>query len=189
VNQPRATAITPTADTTWKESRPRMKPRATEPSPPASRVQIGHDAEGVMQGGQVVRQHGAQHAQQHIEADLGQQPGIDGGQRGGQDGVAVGQPEIEREQTGLEGEHAEQHKGQHGQARVVDSPASRIVQHGVVERAGQGIEQTGRADEERAADQVEGEVGIGLLDLPVIGLQGEQGVGRDQHHFKTRRTG
>ena len=51
-------------------------------------------------------------ADDRVDADLGQQAGEDGGHRGRRGRVAVGQPEVEREQRRLDAEHDEQQGGE-----------------------------------------------------------------------------
>ena len=109
-----------------------------------------------------------------------------GRHRRGGGAVGLGQPEVERQQRGLDREHHEQQQAGGPDHRGVGARqrGHALGQVGHVQRAGEAVEQRHRDQEQRGAGQVEGHVvDRGLEPRRAAAVQ-QQAVRRDQQHLE-----
>ena len=125
------------------------------------------------------------HAGDGVHAHLGH----DGKQRGGGcagAGIGVGQPEVQRQQGGLDGKHHHQQQGcRLGQALVLRPQLRQFDgQVGHVQRARQGKEQAHGHQEERRPREVEDHIVQAGLQAGAGGAVQQEAVAGGQQNFK-----
>ena len=119
-----------------------------------------------------------------VHADLGEQAGEDRGHRRRRRRVAVGQPEEQREDGGLDAEHDEQ---QHGQARCAarsGSSAILVGEVGHVHRAGRRVDERERGHEQHRRQQADDHVGHARPHLVEAPAERDEHVAGRQHHLE-----
>jgi hypothetical protein len=131
-------------------------------------------------------EHRGEDAQQGVHAHLRRdaaEHGRDGRRRRG---IAVGQPEGERDERRLGREHHEQ-----GRHRDVQQPGIRRTERrhlagkvGEVERAGEPVERADAEEEQRRAEQVQHHELDAAAQLAGRRAEGQQAVRRDQEHLE-----
>ena len=112
----------------------------------------------------VRREHERLRADDRVHPDLGEQPGEDRRDRSGCGGIAVGQPEEQREEPGLDAEHEDQQQREPGRhaGRQLGHPLGEL-RH--VHRAGGRVDHCERRDEERRGDEADDDVRHAGADL------------------------
>ncbi len=131
-----------------------------------------------------VREHQRERSHQGVHPDLGEDGGEVRPDASRRRGVGVGQPEPEREQRGLDGEHEPQHGGQHGDPQIGPMRRHPLGDVGHVQRANQAVRHAGAADEHGRGDQVHHDVLEPLTQLRQLAAEQKKSVRGDQHDFE-----
>ena len=123
--------------------------------------------------------------QDRIGADLGHDH-EERGRRTGRRRIGARQPPVQGHQRGLQGEDQEEEQRPGAQQRLV---ARRDLRHlpgevGHVQRAGHGIDDADREQEQGRADEVDGDVVEAGLEPARAAAVQQEPVGGDQHHLE-----